>query len=291
MKNCPNCGALIGDGQTSCSICNTPIVEENINNNTNEGKESKFFFNQTVDESVPIGKIYEPLPSYTNEENNTENKINNTDSKDEEKKNVMSNILKEHEEKKVEQKNNDTLKASLLSIFVVIITVVGGIVAVKLGFDNISDGKDHIINSVVNQANSYTTIVKNYMKKFDYKYNTTSLNGYYAKSRTFNFLSIPLTSKCVFMEGKWTGADNDEVSCEKFFNDINSNYCQAVPCDVPSSAEIYLKETYETIDINGTEETITTGTFLDGTTLTYDDVTCTLSNNNYTCQYIEKQDE
>ena len=288
MKSCPNCGALIGDGQTTCSICNSPISNDN---NSNNGNQNKFFFFDGDNQKVE-GNIYEPLPTNNKVENNETNTEEINKTTDDEKKDVMTNILKEHEEKtnKKEEKN-DSFKAALLSILVVIIIVVGGYYAVKLGFDNINDGQDHIINSVVNQANAYTTIVKNYMKKFDYKYNTISLNGYYAKSRTFNFVSTPLTSKCVFAEGKWSGADSDDTSCSEFFNDINNNYCTAVPCDIPSSAEIYLKETYENVDINGNEETITSGTILDGSTLTYDDVTCSLSNNTYTCQYIEKQDK
>ena len=282
MKNCPNCGALINDGQTSCSICNTPITNNNINITNNE--QQTVFVNSINNQDDKINKIYEPL-NQVEKSNNTTEILNTDDSK----KNIMTDILKEQEEKNNNiQKKDDSVKAAILSIVVVIIIILIGYFGVKFGFNKIDDGKDKILSNVVTQANSYTNIVKNYMKKFDYKANRIVLTGYYAKKRTYNFLSIPLSGKCILKEGKWSGSDDDEISCETFFNDINNNYCTSVPCDIPSDAEIYLKETYETMEIDGVEQTITTGTISDGSTLTYDDITCTLSNNNYTCNYIEK---
>ena len=274
MKNCPNCGALINDDQTTCSVCNTAIFND-INQSNNQ--QPNIFINSISNDSEQENKVYEPLP-------NTE-----TNNKDEEKANVMTNILKEHEEKNNNQPQKDnSFKSALLSIIVVIAIIVIGFFGVKFGFNKINNGDDKIINEVVNQANNYTNIIKNYMKKFDYKTNQINLNGYYAKSRTNSFLSIPLSGKCIFKDGKWIGSDEEEISCEKFFNDINNNYCSTVPCDIPSEAEIYLKETYETMKINDSEETITTGTISDGSTLTYDDIICSLSNGNYSCNYKEK---
>ena len=312
MKNCPNCGALISDGQTNCSICNTPINTNVEQPSTNVNTQPNMFINSLSNNNNQVNHVYEPLPEIKNEidttinttevNNNNNNNSNNTTVSnnevtnnstkptDEEKKNVMGNILKEHEEKNKVEKKDDSVKAAILSVFVVIIIIVGGYYAVKLGFDKINDGQDNILNQVKDQANNYSTIVKDYMKKYDYKTKSNNLNGYYAKSRTFAFLPVPLTSKCEFNEGKWIGAEGDDVTCESFFSDINNNYCQAVPCSIPSSAGIYLKETNETMQINGNEETVATGTILDGTVLTYDDVTCTLSSDNYKCEYIEKQE-
>lgn len=281
MKNCPNCGALINNDQTTCSICGGTIASEVkqeavIDNNNNNG----FVFEQKEE----VKNVYEPL-----QKEEVLNVVEDNKPSEDDKKNVMTNILKEQEEKETNKpKKDDSFKAAVLSVIVIIIIIVGGIVGVKYIFNLGNDGDNHIINSVVTQANGYTDIVKRYMKKYDYKNKTTSLNGYYAKSRTYNFVSLPLTSKCVFLDGKWSGADEDEVTCAMFFNDINNNYCNAVPCDIPSEAEIYIKETYETMEINGQEETVTTGTILDGTTLTYDDIICSLSNNSYTCEYKEK---
>ena len=331
MKNCPNCGALISDGQETCSVCNTQlnnVTTQNNNQNTNMSVQSPIIIN-SLNPEEKINSVYEPIPETRSkfidekmlqelekpklaneekkevieekketvteekkEEATEETTINNASTKptDEDKKNIMADILKEHEEKNKKVKKDDSFKAAFLSILVVIVIVVGGYFAVKYGLHKIHDGQDHIIESVVSQATDYTDIVKNYMRKYNYKTKSIDLNGYYAKSRTFNFLSIPLTTKCTFNDGKWTGADSDEVSCEKFFNDINNNYCSSVPCDVPSGADLYIKETYETMTINGNEETVATGLILDGSTLTYDDVKCSLSGGKYTCEFIEKQE-
>ena len=284
MKNCPNCGALINEGQSTCSLCNAQLVDNN-------DERTKFFNGIFYDQEKRINKVYEPLPERKEEVDNKEQEkttnVNNTS--DEDKKNVMSNILKEHEEANNKPKKDDSFKAALLSIIVVIIIVAGGYYAVKLGFNDIDDGKSRILDQVKEQANNYTTIVKDYMRKYDYYSKKISLNGYYAKKRTINFLTLPVTGKCILKDGKWIGADEDEVSCQKFFYEINNNYCSSVPCSIPNEAEIYIKETYETVNINGNDETITTGTILDGTILTFDDVKCSLSNNSYTCEYIEKE--
>lgn len=287
MRNCPNCGALISDGD-KCSLCNAPLNNE-VKQDVNL-QQPNIVIDSLYNQEQPVKNIYEPLPVNNEQEVITQQQeINNINQSEEDKKNVMTNILKEHEEK-IENtpKKDESVKGAILSLIVIAVIVAGGYFGVKFGFNKITNGEDKIINSVISQANNYTTIVKNYMKKYDYKYRMTSLNGYYAKGRTNFFLSIPLTSKCTFKEGVWSGADEDEVSCQKFFNDINNNYCTSVPCDIPSEAEIYLKETYETMTINEVEETVTTGTILDGTTLVYDDVTCSLSNNIYTCKFIEK---
>ena len=302
MKNCPNCGALIGEGQDTCSICNARIVNETkpLDTQKDNIQESDGVFIYNINAEEPIKNVYEPLPTEDKEENVTqeekkeETTTSNTSSKptDEEKKNVMSDILKEHEEKNKKVKKDDSYKGAIFSIIAVIVIVVGGYYAVKLGFTHISDGKDHILESVVTQSNDFTKVIENYMSKYDYKEKKINLNGYYAKSRTNPFLSLPLTGKCAYVDGKWSGADNDEISCEKFFTDIYDNYCStsSTTCDIPTSAEFYIKEKYETVQINGNEETITSGSILDGTTLTYDDVKCSLSGGKYTCEYIEKQE-
>ena len=102
MNHCPNCGALISDGQDKCSICNTPITNNNQTNN--EQVDNNFQINSLFNNQEPIKNVYEPLPEVNNDNNIVQEEVkedtNNTErSKDDIKKNIMSDILKEHEEK------------------------------------------------------------------------------------------------------------------------------------------------------------------------------------------------
>ena len=289
MNHCPNCGALISDGQDKCSICNTPITNNNQTNN--EQVDNNFQINSLFNNQEPIKNVYEPLPEVNNDNNLVQEEVkedtNIERSKDDIKKNIMSDILKEHEEKTKKEVKDDSYKAAILSIIVVIIIIVGGYLGVKYGLTSINNGDEKVINTVAEQAKNYTIVLNNYMKKYNYKEDKINQASYVTRTTTYNFLDAP-ANKCIFKDGVWSGSDNDEVSCNKFFSDINDNYCHNLACDIPSEAEIYLKEILITDKVDNEEISITVSSVADGTTLTYDDIECTLTNNNYNCKYKEK---
>lgn len=257
MNNCPKCGALVSNEQDKCTMCGAYL-----NNNKNE-----------IKKEVPT------IPD-ENEKNNeikTTSKLN-----DEDKKNVMSTILQEHEEKTKPVKKDDSYKATILSIIVVILIIVVAVIGVYYITPLVNSTDEKILDNVASNAKDYTIVLENYMKRYDYKSNLSNQSSYVTRTRTYNFYSIPASGKCVLKDGKWQANEEYGTTCEEFFNDINNNYCHSITCNIPSEAEIYLKEE---LTSNETAKTVITGKVLDGTTLIYGDVTCSLTKSKYNCKY------
>ena len=281
MNNCPKCGALVSNEQDKCSMCGA--ILNNSNNNTNNNETNNTPMPNILNNNEIIEIDNKPIDN--NIDKKEEENVTPTTNKpsDEEKKNIMSSILQEHQEKtKVEEKDNTT-KTVIFSIVVVLLIIVIGVIGVFYIIPSINKSNSNIILEVENNANNYSKTIENYMKRYVYKVDKINQPYYIARTRNYNFLSIPLSGKCTFKDNVWTGSDNDEITCEKFFNDINENYCHIISCNIPSEAEIYLKETYVKEIIDEEEQTIIEGEILDGTTLVYDDMICTKSGSKYTC--------
>ena len=256
MINCPKCGALVGNEQEKCTMCGY------ILNNNVEKQEAPSIPNERKE----IINTVEPI-----------NKLN-----DDEKKNIMSTILEENEKKNIVKNKDDSVKATILSIVVVISIIVVAVIGVFYITPLINNTDEKILNNVGNNANSYTIVLENYMRRYDYKSNLSNQSSYVTRTRTYNFYSIPASGKCVLKDGKWQANEEYGTTCEDFFNDINNNYCHLITCNIPSEAEIYLKEE---LTSNETAKTVITGKVLDGTTLIYGDVTCSLTKSKYNCKY------
>ena len=243
MNNCPKCGAMNDENATTCQICGSMLNVNMENNNTdieiNEEKKPEVF-------------------SYLNNEE--------VEKTTQEEIQIIDNTHTVNTNEEVEKKKETKL---LIPTILLIIIIISSIIVIKNIFTPKKTVEDISI-TYKNDAYKYVQDIESYMefsiKNIDKEIPIT----YSIKNRSYPYLLLPTSNKCLLEDFNWTGSEEGPVTCSSFMKDINDNFCQLdnKSCHVPDSATIYFNQE---------------GKILENTEFKYNDYNCTYDGNNFTC--------